>query len=239
VRLNGRRVETELPGRQGRLLFAYLAANATRSVSRDELIDALWPAGPPSAPQVALSALLSKVRRLLGEEVVTGRGELRLELPAGTLLDLEAARESVHLAEAAVAKGDWLEAKPPTLTARYISERRFLSGEEAPWIEAIRREVEEIHLCALECDAELSLGLGGLEESIATRSARRLVELAPYRESGYCLLMRALARAGNPAEAIKVFDGLRRVLRDELGTVPSQATQDLHSRLLRVGAPGS
>lgn len=66
----------------------------------------------------------------------------------------------------------------------------------------------------------------------AERDARRLVRLAPYRESGYRLLMDALARRGNGAEALLVYEQLRTVLRDELGASPSPATRALHRQLL-------
>jgi SARP family transcriptional regulator, regulator of embCAB operon len=35
--------EVELPGRQGRLVLAYLAVHRDRPVTRDELIALLWP----------------------------------------------------------------------------------------------------------------------------------------------------------------------------------------------------
>ena len=43
LELDDRRIDTQLPSRQGRFLFAYLALNRDRASSRDELIDALWP----------------------------------------------------------------------------------------------------------------------------------------------------------------------------------------------------
>src|ERR687884_1719349 len=80
VEVQGQRLDGGLPGRQGRLLFAYLVLNRTRGCPRDELIDVLWPEGPPAAADSALSALLSKLRRALGGGVLLGRGELRLRL---------------------------------------------------------------------------------------------------------------------------------------------------------------
>ena len=47
VELSGRRIDALLPGRQGRLLFAYLALSRLQPVSRDALVDALWGAAPP------------------------------------------------------------------------------------------------------------------------------------------------------------------------------------------------
>ncbi len=42
VELAGRRVNQALPGRQGRLLLAYLALSRLQPVPRDVLVDALW-----------------------------------------------------------------------------------------------------------------------------------------------------------------------------------------------------
>jgi DNA-binding SARP family transcriptional activator len=55
---------------------------------------------------------------------------------------------------------------------------------------------------------------------------------APYRESGHRLLMETLAARGNTAEALLVYEELRRRLRDELGAAPSAQTQALHRQLL-------
>ncbi len=53
-----------------------------------------------------------------------------------------------------------------------------------------------------------------------------------YREDGHRLLMEVLAARGNPAEALQVYDALRRRLRDELGTAPGEELRALHARLL-------
>ncbi len=85
---------------------------------------------------------------------------------------------------------------------------------------------------ALECIAESSLGLGPAELDSALRSGNDLVRLAPHRESGHRLLMRALSAQGNGAEALRVYDDLRRRLRDELGVAPGATTQDVYRTLL-------
>jgi tetratricopeptide (TPR) repeat protein len=71
------------------------------------------------------------------------------------------------------------------------------------------------------------------------RAARHLIDAEPYRESGYSLLMEALALQGNVAEGLLVFDRLRTLLRDELGTMPSAETIAVHERLLGRGSRGA
>jgi SARP family transcriptional regulator, regulator of embCAB operon len=230
--LAGRRLEQQLPGRQGRLLLAFLVLNRERPIRRDELVEALWPEGPPDRADVALRALISKLRRLLPAGALSGRGELRLVLPPGSFIDLEDARQAIHRAESAVAQGRWGPAwgacQGPLFTAR----RGFLAGYEAPWIDEVRRELDVLHVRALDCYAQACLGVGGTELAAAERAGSELIRLAPYRESGYRHLMRALVLGGNEAEALRCYDRLRSLLREELGVAPSLETRQLHAQLL-------
>ena len=232
ARWQGQRVDEDLPGRQGRLAFVYLTVNRHGTVSRDELADALWPSEPPAAVDSSLSAILSKLRRVLGPAALEGRSDLRLVLPAGGWVDLEAASDAIHRAESAVARGDWTAAWGPARVALHVSTRGFLPREEAPWVVERRAWLEDIRLRAHECVSAAGLGIGGPELDAAVRSGRALVGLAPHRESGYRALMQVLAAQGNVADALEVYDLLRRRLRDDLGIAPGQVTQDLYRRLL-------
>jgi pentatricopeptide repeat protein len=223
VEIDGERVDAQLPGRQGRLLFAFLAANRNRAIARRELVDVLWADGRDGG----LAPLLSKLRRVVSLD------DLRLVLPHDAWVDLEAAEDAVHRAESAVAQGDFRRAWGPSQVAMFIAGRTFLPGEEAPWIDDVRRRLDELHLRALEAYAQAGLGLGGTELAAAVRTGRQLTRREPYRETGYRVLMEALAREGNAAEALRVYDELRIRLRDDLGVAPSPQTQELHRRLLR------
>jgi DNA-binding SARP family transcriptional activator len=237
VQIDGRRVEGHLPGRQGRSLLVYLAANRDHPLSRDELIEALWPGELPPRPEAALSALLSKVRSALGPASIEGRSQVRL-LVSDAWIDLEAAAMGIHRAESAVALGDWAGAAGPARVALHTANRGILPGADAPWIIELRRRLDDMRLRALACVGTSSLRIGGAELPAAERSARALVRLAPFREAGHGLLMEALAAQGNTAEALRVYDDLRHLLRDELGTAPSVELQALHRRLLGPG-PGA
>lgn len=231
IERDGRRLDTLLPGRQGRLLFAYLVVNRHRQVPRDEVAEALWREPDPAVVDARINPLVSKLRRVLGADAVDGRVTLRLCLP-DAWVDLEAAAEAIHRAESCVAQQEWAGAWGPALTALFAAERGFLPGEDAPWIETIRRYLAELRLRALECYALAALGLGGTELAAAVRAGRQLTQLAPLRESGYRHLMRALAAEDNLAEALEVYAQLSECLREQLGVAPSPATRALYEQVL-------
>lgn len=231
VERDGQRLDGMLPGRQGRLLFAYLVVNRHRQVPRDEMAEALWREPDPAAVDARLNPLLSKLRRVLGASSIDGRSTLRLCLPEAWV-DLEAAAEAIHRAESSVAQREWARAWAPALTALFAAERGFLPGEDAPWIDQVRHALTELRLRALECYAAAALGLGGTELAAAVRAGRQLTRLAPLRESGYRYLMRALAAQDNLAEALGVYGQLSECLRDQLGVSPSPATRELYGQLL-------
>jgi DNA-binding SARP family transcriptional activator len=230
--LDGARIESRLPGKQGRLLFAYLVLNRDRAVSRDGLVEAVWPGELPRDPQDALAAVISKMRAALPDGWLDGRSRLQLVLPADASVDVERAAGSLHNAESACALADWPRAWSAALAARFVAERRLLDELDAPWIDERRRALDETLVRSLECYATACLGLGGTELRGAERAARELVRLAPLRESGIGLLMQVLEAQGNSAEALVAYESLRQRLREELGVAPAEPLQAVHRRLL-------
>ena len=233
VELHGRRIEQRFPSRQGRALFAYLVLQGPRAVGRGELIEAIWAGALPANPAPALTVLLSKLRAAVGPDVVSGRGSVRAVLPPGARVDVEQALAALHRAESAVVQGDWTRAWSAALCARYVTARPLLPDhDDLPWLDSWRQRLDDAHDSALEAYAAACLGLGGTEIAGAERAARGLLEHNPLRETGYRLLMEALAARGNVAEALHVYERARTVLRDELGVPPGPAIQETHATLL-------
>ena len=232
VTLDGRRVEAALPGAKGELLLAYLVLNRLRRIDRDELLLATYGEGATRDHGPRLSVLLSKLRRVVGPELLAGRSQIEVVLPADAFVDVEAALEGLHRAESHVAKGEWTEAWGPSGIAYHVATRPLLPGHDTPWLDDWRRRLEDVRVRGLECLAEARLGLGGPTLPQAAECARQLIELAPFRESGHRILMEALERSGNVAEALRAYDRLRIMLRNELGIAPSPPVQTVYRRLL-------
>jgi DNA-binding SARP family transcriptional activator len=195
-----------------------------------------WGDDASAAAANALSVLLSKLRHNLGADRLRGRTGIELLLPRATFVDVEAALEGAHRAESCIAEGRWAQAWGPAGIAYNVGSRPFLAGLEAPWIEDWRRRLAEVRLRGLECFAAAGLGLGGPALAQAEERARMLTELAPYRETGHHILIETLERRGNLAEALRAYERLRILLREELGTAPSPALQAIHRRLLLNGS---
>jgi DNA-binding SARP family transcriptional activator len=237
VELDGGDLTGGLPGRQGRTLVAYLVLNRERSVSRDELLNVLWPSRPPVDPQAALGSVLAKVRHTLGADAVSGRGPLRMQLAPGAVLDVQTVDEQSDRAEHALADGDPAAALAAARRVLDVLQQRLLPDMDGDWIETSRRSFDELAPRALDVAARASLALGERNLPAAERFAAALVEREPYREAGYALLMRAQAQQGNVAEALQTFERVRALLRDELGAVPSAELLLVHEGLLRGDGP--
>ena len=236
--------ERHFPGRQGRLLFAYLVAEGGRPVPRDELADVLWGDEPPATWDKALSVLVSKLRGVLAESGLDGASALtaafgcyRLDLPEGTWVDVLAAESAAEGAETFLETDELENATAAAALAESVTRSPFLPGDDGPWVEEKRRELGEVRSRALSALAEANLRKDKPAEAV--RWAGLAVEAEPFRESGYRRLMEAHVAAGNRGEALQVYEKCRRVLAEELGAYPSPETESIYRSLLEAPAGGA
>jgi len=233
------RDETSLPGRQGRLLFSFLVLNHGRPMARHELVNAVWGESQPGVVDASLNALISKLRRFLNDAGLDGAaalessfGSYRLQLPAGSWVDIHQAELSFHEAEAAARKVDMPALYASALVAGAIARRPFLAGESLPWVVAQRERLRTLLVRTLDYQSDFYQWHG--ERDVALKLAQEVVALEPFRETGHQRLMRLLRDLGNRAEALRAYERCRRLLRDELGVSPSAETEALYLTLLKA-----
>jgi SARP family transcriptional regulator, regulator of embCAB operon len=223
-----------LPGRQGRIVLAYLALRH-HPVSRDELADLVWRDALTASWERDLSAVVSKVRAALdsvdlGSLLHGALGCYELQLPPNSRVDVEDAVRFVEDAESAWRVGNRDVALPSAATAATLARRPFLPAERGLWIERQRDDLRATLLRALDL---LAQGLtGGPYEHDAVRYTKEALALDPYRETSYVQLMRLHMGRGNRAEALRAYEQCRAVLADDLGVSPSSQTEAVYREVL-------
>jgi DNA-binding SARP family transcriptional activator len=234
VERDGRRIEDDLSGRQGREVFAYLVLNRSRTVARDELAGLLWPERPPRAPDAAVNTILARLRKSLGGSTLPSRAQLTLQLHEDSWIDVQAAQDAAHRAEALLAEGNANDALECGERGFALICSPLLPEVQHGWIEQWRHELDGVAARLLSVIVRGGLAVGGPRLAEADRAARRLIEREPFRESAYAMLMEVHAARGDVAEALLVYERLRALLRDELGVAPSAAVASLHARLVNT-----
>ena len=233
--------ERHLAGRQGRLAFVRLAIDRHQPLSRDRLVSAIWSDAPPREVDIAVGAILSKLRAAIKKAglpesqagIDVRLGSITLRLPTDAWIDLEEAGNAIDQAEGMWRAGDHRRAWSSASIAVSIARRPFLTDEEAPWIEAYRAKLRALLARELECLSAVSVVNG--ETALAVQYASEVIDVEPFRETAYSQLMRLHEQMGNRAEALRVFGRCRELLREELGASPSPELEAQFLEILRGG----
>ena len=240
---DGAGMAREVSGTRLRALLVVLALRAGQVVPAATLIDELWGERLPADAANALQALVSRLRRAVGEPAAVTSS------PAGYQLRISRDDIDVFRFERLAAQGRAaLTANPGEASALLGQALALWRGEPLPDAaetdtgQAAIARLTELHLAATEdrADAELRLS----EQPGQNERTRRLIaELeglliaTPTRETLAALLMRALAADGRRGAALRVYERTRERLADELGADPSPRLAALHLELLRDDRP--
>ncbi|MEA5362556.1 BTAD domain-containing putative transcriptional regulator [Amycolatopsis sp., V23-08] len=221
-----------LGGPKQRAVLVALLLRANNVVPTSQLLQLVWSDVPNSA-ESNLRTYLTRLRRLLrvpGEEqsrLLTQQGGHLVVVHDGEL-DVTGFEELARKGEKA---GDDSVARQHFERALGVWRGKALDNvplgpplaAEAARLEARREHVHEQYL-----QARLALG----EHGELLPELRALVLCHPLRERLTCMLMVALHRSGQRAEALNVFRQARTRLVEELGVEPGAELRDLHQSLL-------
>jgi predicted ATPase/DNA-binding SARP family transcriptional activator len=215
-------------------LLARLALAPGRTVTVGTLVDDLWGADPPDDAANALQALVSRLRRALGADLVA-------TVPGG--YRLEVAPEGVDAGQAARRLAEAREEPDPTAARELVGASLALWRGPAladvrrlPFAEAAAARLDEQRAAAVERAAELDLALGRPAASLEALTG--LLTEQPLRESAAAALARVLHATGRQADALAVLDRTRGRLVEELGVDPGPELDRARLDVLRgVPAP--
>ncbi len=209
--------------RRAALLVYLIVEGGDRFVSRETLLGVFWPESDESRGRGALRQALAFLRRTLGEDAITTRGD------DGVGVDPETVRCDVPSFLAALQAGEMTAA-----LSLYRGE--FLAGlliDEAPafdqWSAAQRESLARRAADAAGHAAEYAAARGDWSEAIAR--ARQAQAFAPRSEEHHRRLLSCLAGAGERATALEEHTRFAARLAEDLEVVPSPATLALVATL--------
>jgi DNA-binding SARP family transcriptional activator len=213
-------------------LLAILAARPGVVVPVDELIDEMWPAGPPPTSAKSLQVRVHELRQALGDaERVRFRRQGYLLALHTDELDASQFEDLFSRGRAAATAGEVGLGADLIRRALALWRGPAFAGQDrlAPVRQAAAR-LEDLRWQATEELADADLTLGRYAKVAA--DLRRPAADHPFRERLQAQLMIALYRVGRPAEALAIYREARRRLVEELGVEPARYLQDLHKAML-------
>ena len=219
-------------GSAQRKLLAVLALEPGAVVPVERLARALYGDDPPANVANALQSHVSRLRRVLGTDVIVSR-------PPGYALaidgdDVDAVRFERLVRRAREARSSGEDQVASQLFQQALDLWRGpalvdLLDSDVGRAAAVR--LEELAQAAFEERIAADLDLGLHQEVIG--ELRERVAEQPLREGLWASLMVALYRAGRQADALAAYQDARRTLAEDLGIDPGPELQKLEAAILQ------
>jgi predicted ATPase/DNA-binding SARP family transcriptional activator len=235
-------------------LLSYLCMDP-RPHSRDSIIDTLWPLFGPEDARNNLRRELSLLKKSLTVEIlhadraiigidptVFSRGDLEVDT---TRFEYLVNKATSHGETADLLCPDCLQWMQEAITL-YTGD--FLAGFSLPdsppfdeWQFFQAERLRRLALFSLDQLIEWHRQYGEIDQAI--QLSRRRIAMDNLHEPAHRTLMALYAHSGQQAAALRQFDKLKQLLRDELSLEPEIATRELfeaiYSRKYEVQKPAS
>ena len=227
-----------------RALLAYLAVQAERPHSRDELIGLLWPDQPDATARANLRQALANLRQVIGdrktetpfllvtsESIQFQRSEnCRVDATTFTALSAECQRHPHRHLDTCRSCTRRLQAAVELYQGDFLAQ--FIQSGSEAFEEWTLLKREQLHQAALDALYHLTQHCDWRGEyDQALRYARRQLELDPWREEAHRQAMHALVLTEQRSAALAQYEVCRHVLSDELGAEPSAETAALYEQI--------
>ena len=228
---------TTITARRVRSVLAVLVLAASGRVPVEHLVGDVWGERPPASAGKNLQLYVHRIRRAL-DVICPGASHRLCRVADGYCLraapgevDLFRVENRVRQAERAIGRGALTEgAALLDLALSEWSEHPLGGVNASPGLRAVAEQLRERRLTLLERRCELDLAMD--RNAVAADRLRPLVAGNPLRETAHALLITALGRMGQRAQAAEVFHRLRRGLDHELAMQPGPAVRAAYQELI-------
>jgi DNA-binding SARP family transcriptional activator len=230
--LEGDTGPVDVAGKRRRALLLRLLVSANHPVPDDLLVEDLWDGTPSTAAVSTLASHISFLRQAVGRERIARRSGGYVLVVDDWAVDAVCFEREGDAGRRALAAGDASAAIRLFMRAlERWNGPALLDVEHMAWARNEVARLEELRLMAYEGLQDSRLAVGEHQQVIAL--AEDLVSDHPFRERFWGQLMIALYRNGRQADALRAYQRLRTMLREELGLEPTIAMASLESSILR------
>jgi pimeloyl-ACP methyl ester carboxylesterase/DNA-binding SARP family transcriptional activator len=207
-------------GRNAQVLAVLLAAYPS-PVTTDRLIEEVWGDEPPKAPETALHTVISRLRGLVGNDLVTTPHGYRIDAGSVDFVEFEEAAKRARMTEDLTD----LEA-----AATAWSPDPFAGFDDLPSVRLVTERLGRVReRLTIDRLAKL-VDRGRARDAIVDLGAE--VGANPFNEETLALYMRALDGTGRKPEALAAFREYERLLAEETGLEPSANLRELEVAIL-------
>jgi len=241
VHRDGAEVEPAAWGRDKAIqLFQFLVTHRRRRLTKEHIVEQLWPGGDPETGDRDFKVALNAVHRAL-EPGRPPRAEPRFVRRFGQAYGLDPAALWIdaEALEAHVAAGnEALPGEPDRAVAAYRAAAALYVGDYLPerryedWASAEAERLQILALGAMTMLADLMVDRNPLESLHLTQ---RVLAIDPVWEDAWRIQMRAHAARGNRALALRAWDRCVEVMRREIGLAPLPVTRAVYEAIRDIG----
>jgi DNA-binding SARP family transcriptional activator len=217
------------------VLLTELALRLESGVSRDVLLEALWPGQDPLQSTVSLNSLVYSLQRHLRADLhdasapvlVYANGRYSLNTGAGVTTDIARFDADCRCGTRLAVQGD----DGAITTLRHAVELYRGDLAAGPNIYAVI-ERERLRVNYLSVLAWLATNAYQRGDDVAALDyALRLLATEPCREDAHRLVMRIHVRRGERAQALRQFQICTEVLLSEFAVGPEDQTRELFNKI--------
>jgi DNA-binding SARP family transcriptional activator len=221
LRIDGaRRPPKRVPTRE---LIAYLALHPN-GASRDELIEAIWPAQDPKRTRPRLWESASDAKAALGDAWIVDGERYRLDRDR-LQIDLDQLDQLLSRTES----DD--DAEPPNLEAALALWRgEPLQGSDYAWADGHIHRLQATLIGLLERTGHARLDRG--DPRGALQLAEQAIALDQFHEASWRLALQADYALGLRESITRRYNDLARALDQQLGLQPTRETRIVYRQLL-------
>jgi LuxR family maltose regulon positive regulatory protein len=225
------------PTRRARDILCFIISRRHRRASKDTIIDTFWGETDFDVVEKNFHPTVSHIRKALNSNqplkqnfLLYRDGDYQLNAEFSYRIDIEEFDRLVSEGEGARRARKFEECVQAYEGALALYRGEFMQGSYEPWVEDQRTYYREQYLRLLEALAGVAQTSEDWPKTM--QLAQLIIGEDQFREDIHCMIMRAHAAMGNRGAAREHFEGLKRLLQNELGVEPSQETKKLYQQLI-------